>query len=167
MTDWVPWFRHQLRASGEAFAWAITQIDSELLRSRPPQDMASFVGDWPPLRHVWHLTYYERCMVLPAMRECAGGPPIPDDPCPDWENWEAFAGRSVEELVADFHAIRAEQIALLDELADADWTTPRETPWGMQPMAMIVTKTLQHTFEHADTLLRMALWWRAEDGSAS
>jgi len=23
-----------------------------------------------------------------------------------------------------------------------------------------VTKTYQHTFEHGDTLLRMALWWK-------
>lgn len=161
-TDWVPWFRDQLRTSGDAFVWAIEQVDPSLHRAIPPAEQARYLGEWPPLRHVWHVAYYERCLVLPMMRAFAGGAPLSDEPCPDWENWSAYAGRTVEEHVAEFRAVRAELIAQLDDLVDADWTTPLETGWGHRPLAMVHTKTLQHTFEHTNTLLLMALWWPRE-----
>ena len=161
MTDWVPWFRDQLGASTSMFTWAVTQIDPSLHFEQPPPASASYLGDWPPARHVWHLAYYERCIAVPWLRACTGGPPVSDDPCPDWDHWDAFSGRAVDEYVADFLAIRAEQLALLEELADVDWTTPRATGWGQRPLSMIVTKTLQHALEHTDTLLRMSMWWPA------
>lgn len=164
-TDWVPWFREQLRTSGEAFVWAITQIDARQHHVLPPKSR-SYLGDWPPVRHIWHVAYYEQCLVLPKMRELAGGPRLPDEPCPDWDNWDDFASRTVGEHVADFRAARADLIAQLDDMADADWTTPRETGWGYYPLSMVHTKTLQHTFEHANTLLLMALWWPLEEVDA-
>ena len=68
-----------------------------------------------------------------------------------------------------FRAARADQADLLDALASVDWLTPRPTPWGERSLRMVVTKTLQHGFSHADTLLQMGLWWddivRRRDGA--
>ncbi len=62
-------------------------------------------------------------------------------------------------LIAAFQSIRAAQVTLLASVSHADWERPLATIWGWQPLSMVVTKTYQHTFEHGDTLLRMALWW--------
>ena len=77
----------------------------------------------------------------------------------DDHSWTQSKKRGADDIAAAFCAVRQEQIALLKQLESADWETPRETLWGMKPLKMIVTKTYQHTFEHGDTLLRMALWW--------
>lgn len=119
-----------------------------------------YLGTWEPARHVWHVAEYERCLVLPSMRQWLGEP-LPDDASwPDTdEAWAAVRDRTLEQHCAAFQAMRETQIALLDQLADADWQAPRETLWGHKPLAMVVTKTFQHTYEHGDTLLRMGLWW--------
>lgn len=162
MTERIPWFREQLRSGADVIAWAVSQIDPSLHHVQPPPELADYMGAWPPARHVWHLALYERCIALPSMRQFIGGPPLSDDPCPGWDDWSGASGRPIDSYVTELRAIRAEQIAFLDETVEADWTTPRATVWGQQSLAMIATKTLQHTLEHGDTLLRMALWWRPE-----
>jgi hypothetical protein len=158
MTDWVPWFRYQLQASADGFVWAFAQIDASLYERLPPAP--GYLGTWPPARHVWHVTEYERCLVVPSMRQWLGGDLASEDAWPDDDaTWAAVRCREFDALADAFQAVRQEQIQLLDQLADVDWTAPRETLWGWKPLAMIVTKTFQHTYEHGDTLLRMGLWW--------
>jgi hypothetical protein len=158
MTDWVAWFRYQLQASGDGFLWAARQLPPAYHLGFAPDPQ--YLGTWEPARHVWHVAEYERCLALPSMRQWAGGP-LPDGAAwhDDDQAWAAVRDQPLEQHCAAFQAIRQAQIALLDELADADWQAPRETLWGNKPLAMIVTKTFQHTYEHGDTLLRMGLWW--------
>ncbi|MBI1280549.1 MAG: hypothetical protein GC179_20670 [Anaerolineaceae bacterium] len=160
MTDWVKWFREHLRTSGEGFEWAFSQINPALHKGLPPNPR--YLGLWQPARHVWHITEYERCLVIPSMQQWLGGAMLPDDediwPDND-EAWQQVQDNIADEFIAAFHDIRQQQINLLDQLVDVDWDTPRETIWGMKPLSMVVTKTYQHTFEHGDTLLRMGLWW--------
>ena len=159
MTDYVAWFRYQLQASADGFMWAAQQLDPQHYNLLPPAP--SYLGTWPPARHIWHITGYERCLVIPSMRQWLGAPlPAGDDWPDDDATWQSLAGKSVASLLDAFCAIRHEQIQLLDQLASVDWTAPRETLWGDKPLAMIVTKTFQHTYEHGDTLLRMGLWWK-------
>lgn len=164
MTDWVRWFQTQLQASADGFVWAFEQINPEQWHRLPPD--ASYMGTWTPLRHVWHVTGYEEMIVVPAMQAWCG------QPMPDGEKWQddddAFAaalaaGLTADAMIARFRAVRQQQIDLLDELTSIDWEAPRPTLWGNQPLKMVVTKTYQHTFEHGDTLLRMALWWKEND----
>lgn len=157
MTNWVEWFRYQLKASGEGFVWAFSQINPARQCQFPPEP--EYFGQWTPARHVWHVTEYERCLALPTMRQWMNEPMPPQDAWTDDDAaWSAAQDRKPEELVAAFRTVRAAQIALLDQLATMDWTTPQETLWGPKPLKMIVTKTYQHTLEHSDTLLRMVVW---------
>ena len=159
MTDWVAWFRKQLQTSAEGFIWAFQQIDSSRQYLSPPHE--EYMGLWSPARHVWHVSEYERCLALPSMQQWLGGEK------PDVLAWnDSDAAREViqnknnpDELIASFQEIRDEQITLLSGLATIDWSSQQETIWGQQPLSKVVTKTYQHTFEHGDTLLRMALWW--------
>jgi hypothetical protein len=160
MTDWIPWFRYQLKASAEGLAWAFAHISPELREQLPPDP--EYLGTWPPARHVWHVTEYERCLALPSMRQWLGEPLPPEDAWKDDdETWAKVSDRSLEALTAAFHQVRQQQIDLLDQLSSEDWSAPRQTLWGNKPLSMVVTKTFQHTYEHGDTLLRMGIWWEA------
>jgi hypothetical protein len=161
MMDWATWFQQQLQSSADGFVWAFEQIAAERHDKLPPRP--GYLGSWPPIRHVWHVALYERTLVLPSMRQWLGGP------LADGSGWtegaeddQAFAQAQqtgLGDVVAAFRDARWQQIAMLNELAQLDWETPRATLWGNKPLKMIVTKTYQHTFEHGDTLLRMGLWW--------
>jgi len=158
MTEFVPWFRYQLKASADGFEWAFLQIPPALFEQIPPDP--GFLGSWPPARHVWHVTEYERCLAIPSMYKWLDGPTPPEDDWPDDDDtWAKVQERGFDELVANFRRVRGQQIDLLDRLAAVDWSEPRETLWGPKPLSMVVTKTFQHTYEHGDTLLRMGLWW--------
>ncbi len=158
MTDFVEWFRYQLKASADGFEWAYTQIPSDLRTKLPPDP--NYMGTWSPARHVWHVTEYEKCLALPSMMEWLNVPMSPEDEWPDDDAaWNKAQECGVSGLIAEFQRVRRQQIELLDQLARLDWNAPRQTLWGMYPLSMVVTKTFQHTYEYGDTLLRMGLWW--------
>jgi hypothetical protein len=158
MTELAAWFRYQLKASAEGFEWAFSQIPSSFREQLPPDP--KYLGTWPPARHVWHVTEYERCMAIPSMLEWLPGTLVPDGDWPDDDDaWAKAQERGMEELIAEFRRVRQQQIDLIDQLAAIDWNATHETPWGFKPLSMVLTKTFQHTYEHADTLLRMGLWW--------
>lgn len=168
MTDWVTWFRYQLQASADGLVWGVEQLDPTYYTLLPPAP--SYLGTWQPARHLWHVTEYERCLVIPSMQQWLGGNLPPEDAWPDDDPaWQRVHNQSIDSFLAAFRLVREEQIAVLDALVSVDWTTPRTTLWGHKPLSMIVTKTFQHTYEHGDTLLRMGLWWRevAEKAAAS
>lgn len=160
MTNWVPWFRNQLKASADGFVWALSQIPQYLREDLPPDP--DYLGTWAPVRYVWHITEYEKCLALPSMKQWLGGTIPTGEDWPDNDDaWTKVQNRGFETLTAAFLATRQQQIDLLDQLVKVDWQKPRETFWGLKPLSMIVTKTFQHTYEHGDTLLRMAIWWEA------
>jgi hypothetical protein len=160
MTEFVEWFRYQLKASADGFEWAFSQIPPALREKLPPDP--GYLGTWPPVRHVWHVSEYERCLAIPAMYLWLDGPMPPDEDWPDDDDaWAKAQARGLDGLIAEFRRVRQQQIDLLDRLAAVDWNEPRETGWGLKPLSMVVTKTFQHTYEHGDTLLRMGLWWEA------
>jgi hypothetical protein len=158
MTDLNVWFHYQLKASADAFEWAFAQIPGSF-REQPPPD-PDYLGTWPPARHVWHVTEYERCLAIPNMYKWLNGPIPPKNEWHDDDNtWAEVQERGFDELISKFRLVRQQQIELLDQLTTTDWSTLRETPFGLKPLSMLVTKTFQHTYEHGDTLLRMGLWW--------
>ena len=158
MTDWPTWFRYQLQASADGFVWGLEQLDSALHEQLPPAP--DYMGTWQPARHLWHVTEYDRCVAIPSMRQWFGeAMPAGNSWDDSDEAWSQVAAKESEELIAAFREVRQAQLDLLDELVDVDWQRPQTTLWGHKPLAMVVTKTFQHTYEHGDTLLRMALWW--------
>lgn len=158
MSDWVDWYRRHLNTSAEGFCWAFQRIKPELRLRVPPRPDS--LGTWSPTRHVWHIVEYERCLALPTMSQWVGGARPADDAWPDDDgSWQAATELSYEGLIDPFLERRQQQIALLDQLVTVDWDSHRDTIWGYKPLSMVVTKTYQHTLEHTNTLLRMALWW--------
>ena len=156
--DWIAWFSKQLQSSAEGFEWAFESVP-ERLRTDVPID-SKYMGRWPAVRHVWHVTEYERCLALPWMRTWLGGERPADDAWMDNdEAWGATSAVSPKDLIERFWDVRRQELALLSDLQGVDWSAPRETIWGVKPLSWVVSKTYQHTFEHGDTLMRMGLWW--------
>lgn len=160
MTDWVNWARKSLQTSAEEFEWAFSKVDPAYHQSIPPD---TGLGLWPPARHMWHVTEYERCLAIPIMKQWLGAPPLSDDddiwPDSD-EMWAEAAHQPAEAYIKAFWDARHEQLAMFDALEAVDWSALRPTGWGEKPLSMVVTKTYQHTWEHGNTLMRMGLWWK-------
>jgi hypothetical protein len=160
MTDWAAWFTEQLQASAAGLVWGFSQIPARAQNEPPPDDRW---GTWSPARHIWHVIEYERCLAIPSMLQWLNDAPRPDLNWPDDdEAWANVRRRGFDEWTAEFQQIRRQQIDMLPHLAGADWMALRDTLWGPMPLAFVVTKTFQHTYEHGDALLRMALWWQVE-----
>lgn len=154
-------FAGQLRVTADQLIWAAGQIPDT-------RRYVALDGHWSAAQILFHVTNYERLAVLPSVRRWDGGPEVDDSRLDqELEDWERIGRRTAwDDLIRAFEVGRTEQIALISGMGEADarWDESRMTPWtldGAPPITLrwLVTKTLQHTFEHSDELLRIRLYW--------
>ena len=158
--DEMAWLSDELGRSAAGYDWAVRQVPMDRLALTPP----SGLGEWSTLRHLFHLVWYEREIALPNMRLWLGGPPFNGEGLDEEAAW--VADRASIELEPWLHLFvigRDEQRALLARIGPAAWTTRRIIDWGGVPIPVplrwIVAKTYQHTAEHTNDVLRIALFW--------
>ena len=154
--DTSEWFSYQLKASGEGLVWAVEQVPVEHQTCAPPERF----GEWSVAKHIFHLMYYERELALPHMYHWLGSP-LPSFKAYDGEGtWNRDASsQSIQHLLQEFQQTRAAQITLLSKFDEALLSEERPGHWGERDMRWIVTKTFQHTLDHTNTVLTMALFW--------
>ncbi len=148
------WFQEQLRASSYGFVWAVKQVPVERKYQLPPQQL----GEWTASRHVFHLLYHEENIALPRIKQWLGGQsPIVD------RKAEEIAWNSVHDLeymLEKFLDFRLEQIELASQFNDDAWTQTKDVQgWGLVSLHWVYSKNYQHTAEHIDDVLRLALFW--------
>lgn len=75
--------------------------------------------------------------------------------------WQRVQVETIEPLVAQFRAIRMEQLALLPLFKERTWYEERQTFEEDESATLlwVVTKTYQHTAAHTNDLLRMVFFW--------
>ncbi len=157
MSDPAAFFASKLRESAENFAWAVAQVPVERHCTPPPEPL----GEWSAMRQVFHMTHYERTIALPTMRQWLGEPrPSRDAWLQEEAIWNGSQGHDGGHLLADFRAVREEQVALLPVFDRAAWDEPRLAIWGPLTTTLhwTIAKTYQHTFEHTNTILQIALF---------
>lgn len=152
--DLTQWFSTHLETSAEGFLWSVEQVPPERRLATPPKPL----GEWNVARHVFHMLYYEQLVVLPSMKIWLGEPFILTGEEYD-EDASWGEGKDLTQMIADFRAVRAEQIILLPEFTEPQWEETRPTLWGDVTLKWVVTKTYQHTNEHTHDVLRMVLFW--------
>lgn len=158
--DEMRWLSDELGRSAVGYDWAVRQVPADRLALTPPTGL----GEWSALRHLYHLVWYEREIALPTMRLWLDGPPFTEVGLDEEAAWTRD-GTNVEPeaWLRILAAGRDEQRALLARLDPAAWTTERTTGWGDLPMPVplrwVVAKTYQHTAEHTNDVLRIALFW--------
>jgi hypothetical protein len=122
----------------------------------PPRPL----GEWSATRHAFHLVYYEQGIAMPSMQQWLGAALPRLDRYDEEAAWSACP-QDGGELLREFATVRADQIALLPRFSPVDWDATRETVWGPQTLLWVVSKTFQHTAEHTNDVMRMALFWNA------
>ena len=148
------WFRDQLQTSADGFVWGVRQVPEERRFIQPLKPL----GEWSVTRHVFHMLYYEQHCALPSMRQWLGVPLL-DFSTYDEEGAWANNQDDLDQLLAGFQAVRAEQIALLPQFTVETWDEVRDAVWGPVSLRWVVSKTYQHTAEHTNDVLRIALFW--------
>jgi hypothetical protein len=148
------WFHDQLQASAEGFVWGAEQVPSARRDLQPPEGL----GEWTAARHIFHLWYYEQTIALPSMRQWLGDS-VPAE-IPDEDVVWSESQPDVESLLTKFKKVRSEQIALLPKFNDTLWQESRQAVWP-RPVTLlwVVSKTYQHTAEHINDVMRIALFW--------
>ena len=147
-------FRTQLASSAQAFIWAVEQLPEERRLTCPPHGKE----EWSAARSAFHLLAYERRLALPSMRLWLGEAFTYDIDYDEDKEWAS--GHDLTVTLQQFSQIRDEQSALLALYPDEAWETALFTPaWEEQTLRWVLTKTLQHTFEHTHDVLRMGLFW--------
>ena len=157
MNDMSIFFFNHLQSSADGLVWAAHQLRSDRWLLTPPLQL----GEWSAARHLFHMAYYEETIALPSMRQWLG------DPMPDLEGvdedqvWDELADRSIQALELRFQAVRQAQIDLLAQFDAAAWERPLPTVWAPLPLRWVVGKTFQHTAEHTNDVMKLALNWDA------
>ncbi|NHJ40331.1 MAG: DinB family protein [Asgard group archaeon] len=161
----------QLDETAQIFDWAMRLVPEERLLETPPHashpnasdDVKRYFGSWSAYRIFFHLIHYEETAALPNMtlwldesqhidRKC-GGETIAYK--------EALEKRiDLKTLLDRFHNVRDKQIEVLNKIPEDQWTEKKSnTNWGSVTLEFIVTKSIQHTLEHGNKILRNALFW--------
>jgi hypothetical protein len=104
------------------------------------------------------MAYYEQTIALPSMRQWLGAACPSTDDLDEGAAWST-GQNNLESLLAQFREVRAQQVALLPAFDDSTWDETREAVWGPVTLHWVVSKTYQHTAEHTNDVMRIALFW--------
>jgi hypothetical protein len=152
------WFRKQLATTADGFLWAVQQVPAERQNLVPPTGL----GEWSAARHLFHMLYYEQTIALPSMRQWLNQPGLAQEDLEQLDEDAAWDdGHEIRDMQRQFREVRAAQIVLLSDLSDEAWREEREAVWGLVTLHWVVSKTYQHTAEHTDDVLKIALFWDA------
>lgn len=157
VVDSPRWFDDQLRTSADLFLWAVEQLGE---RAWTIPARARGLGTWSAARHAFHLVHYEHTIALPSMKQWLGGPRIAAEHLPHEDAaWDV--GHELPVVMRDFRDVRIAQLSLLPDLVDEGlWDLKADAVWGLVSLRWVMTKTLQHTAEHAHDVLSLALFWQ-------
>lgn len=86
-------------------------------------------------------------------------PPFSEHTSKEEEEWEK--GVDLTNLLERFQKVREKQVEIVNEIRNEHWNEQRleYSGHGKVSAAWLVAKTIQHTFDHGDKLLRKALYW--------
>ncbi len=150
------WFHQHLQTSAADLLWAVEQVPHARHVVSPPNIWG--LGEWPVARHVFHLAYSEEQIALPSMRQWLGDQAPADVDAHD-EAVAWGAGQDLDRMLARFRSVRAAQLALVTKFDGSVWEETRDAVWGRVSLRWVVSRTYQHTLEHTNAILRIALFW--------
>jgi len=155
--------------------WAISKVPPERILESPPhgkhpqsgKGFKTYFGDWSALRQLFHLAFYEETYAIPSMQHFTGSPhPSVDLVFPEPESeeraWQDALAHDVDvsSLLQRFSELRDFQLHLLSEIPEETLESERvQTGLGPVSAEFVVTKTIQHSLEHANEIMKNALYW--------
>jgi hypothetical protein len=152
----------QLHQSFEAIEWAVGMLREEW-HHQALQD-----GEWSAATNLAHLLVYEEKVSLPIIQALLDGADGTQAVQSGGEGWLAAASEEAGRLPMDtlvwrFRTARGRLIGCVGAFSDADFnaarcavTTPRFPNIGLHPAGLVVMKSFQHTWEHGNSILKVA-----------
>ena len=124
---------------------------------------------WSVAMNLAHMVAYEEQLATPVMESIAAGGTGQDVVPSGGEGWllesaQAMAGASLDSLAARLRATRERQIAIIDAMSGDLFNTPKTMLWSgrsggeAHAVSWVAAKTFQHTWEHGNAILRIALF---------
>jgi hypothetical protein len=125
---------------------------------------------WGVAMNLAHLAIYEERIAAPVLEALAdggdGADAIRPGATPDWEEREAaeLSPEPVERILARLRAARERQIAAVGRMPDERFATATTPHWGQardarpKSAAWVAAKTVQHTWEHGNSVMQIALF---------
>ena len=147
------WFDSQLRSTLDGFIWSVQQVSEERWYALPPTQL----GEWSMAQHVFHMLHYEEKLALPSMQQWLGAPLAVREKV-DEAIWDHPP--PIQVMLDQFKRVRFAEINLLTNFDDMAWRSVQKTTfWGEVSLYWLVSKTYQHTLDHNQDILRLALFW--------
>jgi hypothetical protein len=125
-------------------------------------------GGWSVARNLAHLAAYEERLAVPVLEElAAGGDGMATlrglSRQPRWDDGETATADDVDALLARLAGARTRQAGLCATFDPDAFNAPTCRFWGFRegtahPPGWVVTKTIQHTWEHGNTPLQALLF---------
>ena len=166
---------YKIQETEHIIQWAISNVPSERVLEPPPhgkhtqsvKGFKTYFGDWSALRQLFHLAFYEEIYAVPAMQHFIGSPHPSIDlvfPEPEIEEkvWQDALARGVDvsSELQRLHKLRELQLHLISEIPEEAWESERvQTGLGNVSAEFVVLKTIQHSLEHANGIMKNVLYW--------
>lgn len=150
--------------------WAVSNIPGEYTHKLPDYYPDT---DWSAAMNLGHLVIYEESVSAPTLTAMATGgilvgPGSPFTPAESWfyDDSVALSAKPFPELAARLAAARERTIAQVREFPADELNNRMDTVFGRTPVhgrvphspGWVAMKTVQHTWEHGNALLRLALF---------
>jgi hypothetical protein len=169
-----PWFgvedtQGRLQSSLDALEWGLSLVAERWIR-QPPRE-----GDWSVATNLAHIAVYEERIAAPVLESVrdggdgtnvsgldSEGEVVPSGG-EDWFDAEtaALAVESLEVMMERLRQARYRQIVAVGELTEDRLNKAVVPFWGRSPLhsaGWVAAKTFQHTLEHGNSILRVALF---------
>ena len=129
-----------IRAADMLFEHALASFPLDL-RATQPRD-----GEWSAAEVLAHITTVERERYLPQLRAAAAGETLSMTPAP---GMQPAASPPFDDLLAEYRAIRAEEIAILEALPRDAWASTTLDHWtfGVIDVHWLARRMQQHTLD--------------------
>ena len=156
----------RLRDSLSTIESFLVLVPAQWTHTPPP---GSPEGAWSMAMNLAHMVVYEEQLATPVLEAMSAGGNAQDLVPGGGEEWllggaTAIASEPIETLAARLRAVRERAIAIVESTPADLFNQPRTMLWsgrnGGKPLALswVATKTFQHTWEHGNAILRVAMF---------
>jgi DinB superfamily len=160
----IPSTIDRLQQSLADLLYAVEITPPEWLYRSPWRDPAA----WSVAQNLAHMAVYEEQVAAPILEALAAGTDATDAVMSVIEGdfdelWQQLATEPIEVIAERFQAARSRQIHAVAAMTEDRFHLPATTLWsevkpGIHSAAWVAAKTFQHTWDHGNAILQVALF---------
>jgi hypothetical protein len=150
--------------------WAVARTATAAVHAAPTAAAASFQeGAWSMAMNLAHLAVYDARLANPVLEALLAGKDGRGAVASSGEGGflrecQALSAQPLEAILASLRVARQQQVRLVEQFSAEQFNRPQTPLWGQRYGAplhspgWVATKSWQHTYEHGNAVLRIALF---------